>query len=310
MVPVTMRPSSLSLREMNDAAVVSSSVIRPRDIVALLKLRISILSGLVAVGGNYMASTTPGMGSMLNTFGGTFLLSAGACVLNQYLERDLDALMQRTRNRPIPGGTVSAAAAFAVGILLSIAGLAYLSLGCNLAAGATGALALVSYVFWYTPLKRRTSLCTIVGAIPGALPPVIGWAAARGEFNFGAFVLFTIMFLWQLPHFVAIAWIYRDDYRQAGMPMLTVVGPDGAFAGRQMMIHAAALLAVSLLPTPAQLTGLIYMTGALLSGLIYLWLCLRWVLQKDRDRARAVFWASLLHITFLFVLMAVDKVAP
>src|SRR5678815_3496614 len=189
---------------------------------------------------------------------GTALVAGGAAALNQVWERDTDGLMRRTRRRPIPGGRLRPADGAWFGTLLSATGLIELTWKVNPLAAAVAAATLVSYVFVYTPLKTRTSLSTLIGAVPGALPPVIGWAAATGTISIGAIVLFGIVFLWQMPHFLAIAWLYRDDYRHARIPLLPVLEPDGKRTGRQALLYAAALWPVSLLPAAVGLADVPY----------------------------------------------------
>lgn len=276
--------------------------------MTLVKPRITVFVGFAAFCGYYVAGAKePAVARALHTILGTMFVSAGACTLNQYIERNLDSLMDRTRNRPIPSGRISPAAAFLFGFLFSITGIVYLALTVNPLAAAVSAFTLATYVFVYTPLKTRTSLNTIAGAIPGALPPVIGWAAARGEINFGAWLMFGIMFIWQLPHFLAIAWIYREDYRRAGMPMLPVIDASGDMVSRQMVLHSIALLLLSLMPYYAGLAGRVYFYGALFLGIAYVALAVRWTIHPMWLRAKQVFWASLVHLAALFALMIFDK---
>jgi protoheme IX farnesyltransferase len=294
------------------AAIETSQVLPARtffqDILTLLKLRISVFVGFAAFCGYYMGSYRPvDLVRMFHTVLATIMVSAGACTLNQYIERDLDALMERTRNRPLPSGRLSPAFVFTFGIALSIFGLVYLALAVNAISSAFGAITLASYVFLYTPLKTRTSICTIVGALPGALPPVIGWAAARGEVNFGAWLIFGIMFIWQLPHFLAIGWIYREDYLRAGMPMLPVIDKGGDLISRQMVMHSIALLVLSIFPGIAGLAGPVYLFAAIVMGILYIALAIRWSLRPRWDRARQVFWASLAHLGLLLAIMVLNK---
>ena len=223
---------------------------------------------------------------------GTGLVAAGASVLNQVMERDTDALMLRTRTRPIPSGRILPGEARAFGALLTATGLAVLVWLCGPLAAAVALATWASYLFAYTPLKRRTPLATLVGAVPGALPPVIGWAAARGRLDAGAFILFAILFLWQIPHFLAIAWLYRDDYARAGFPMLPVLDREGTFAGRQAVVHSLALLLVSLAPAVAGLAGPAYLAGAFLLGVALTLFALRLARARDLVAARGLFLAS------------------
>jgi len=210
-----------------------------RDLVELTKPRITLMVVLTAGIGLLLASG--GEASyvlVIHTLVGTGLLAGGSSALNQVLERDLDALMQRTADRPLPAGRMHPDAALLFGVALSIIGLLELTLFVNLLTALLGTLALASYVFLYTPLKRVSSLATVIGAIPGAIPPLMGWTAVTNEIGLGAWVLFGILFLWQLPHFLAIAWMCREDYARAGLPMLPVVDPDGRSTARQMVLWA------------------------------------------------------------------------
>jgi len=234
---------------------------------------------------------------------GTALVAAGAAVLNQVIERDTDALMLRTRDRPLPGGRVSAFEASAFGALLSALGLGLLYWRSGPLAAAVAAVTLLTYLALYTPLKRVTPVATLVGAVPGALPPVIGWAAARGTLEGGAFVLFAIVFLWQIPHFLAIAWLYRDDYERAGFPMLPVLDREGAFTARQTVIHSLALLVTSLAAGAAGLGGLWYLGGAFLLGVGLTLFALRLVSTRDLPAARGLFLASVLYLPALCTML-------
>lgn len=243
----------------------------------------------------------------LHALVGTGLVAAGASVLNQHYERLVDARMARTRERPIAAGRVRPASALAFGLLLGGAGTAYLAFMSTLAAAVLALLSLLSYWLVYTPLKPRTSISTIIGGIPGALPILIGWAAARGEFGAPAWALFGIMFLWQIPHFLALAWIYRDDYRQGGLAMLSVEDPRGESTSRQALVYALALLPVSLLPTAYGLTGTVYFAVALAAGLVYTALAGALVRHRDLRRARRLFFGSLLYLPIVLGLLVLDR---
>lgn len=234
---------------------------------------------------------------------GTGLVASGAAVLNQVLERDTDALMLRTRDRPLPGGRVSPTDASVFGGALSVLGLGVLYGASHPLAAGVAALTLVSYLAVYTPLKRRTPFSTLVGAVPGALPPVIGWAAARGSLDGGAWVLFAILFLWQIPHFLAIAWLYRDDYARAGFPMLPVVDREGAFTARQAVVHCLALLLVSLAAAAAGLGGPWYLGGAFVLGVALTLFALRLAFARSLPAARGLFLASVLYLPALCSLL-------
>ncbi|MBX7245292.1 MAG: heme o synthase [Candidatus Sumerlaeaceae bacterium] len=292
-----------------EAVAVPLTGIRMADLVQLTKPRITLMNLLTAAGGFYLA--TPQFArwpDFINMLLATFLLISGACALNEYMERDVDGLMERTRNRPLPSGRLAPMPAFILGVVLSLVGVLYLGFAVNLLSGALGAIALASYVLIYTPMKRVSSLCTIVGAVPGALPPVIGWAAAEGRLGFGALVLFTIMFLWQLPHFLAIGWMYREDYERGGFPMLTVLDKDGVMTARQSLIFSLALLAAGTFPTIVGMTGAFYFVGSLFLGLAFVVLGVRWYLRIERSRAREVFFGSLIYLVVLFGLLVAGKV--
>ena len=274
------------------------------DVVMLSKPRITGMVLLVTGFGFLMARQHPLSWRLLAiTLLGTVLVGAGGNALNQYLERDTDKLMRRTRDRPLPSGRMSARAVLAGGSGAAGAGIALLALGAHpLAAGV--ALAVVfTYVLCYTPLKRKSGLNTLVGAVPGALPPVLGWAAAAGTLDQGAFALFLILFAWQLPHFLAIATMYRDEYAAASMPMLTVIDPDGGRTRRQMVLYATVLIPVSLYPAVVGMTGHFYFYSALVMGILYLGTNLAMVAFPSRIAARVALRASLIYLPLLFALM-------
>lgn len=281
-----------------------------RDYVQLSKLRMGLLAAIISATGYYMASgEAVSYLGMLHTLIGTWLISTGAFALNMYLERDVDALMQRTRLRPLPAGRMAPRQALVYGMILSVAGVAYVAITSNLVSAAVGAIALGSYVAIYTPMKRVSNLNTIIGAFPGALPPVIGWTAVRGDIGFGAGLMFAILFLWQLPHFLAIAWMYKEDYQNAGMAMITGQDESGSFTARQMVIYGAAYVFMTLLPVDVHMVGDLYLWTALLSGIAVFALCVRWAIVRTRPAAVHVFFASLVHLPLLYLIMVVDKVA-
>jgi protoheme IX farnesyltransferase len=249
------------------------------------------------------SSGSPWSALLVAALAGTGLVAAGASVLNQVMERETDGLMLRTRGRPIPSGRVQPAEARAFGALLTAAGIAALLGLCGPLAAGVAFTTWASYLFAYTPLKRRTPLATLVGAVPGALPPVIGWAAARGTLDAGAFILFAILFLWQVPHFLAIAWLYREDYARAGFPMLPVLDREGAFTSRQAVVHSLALLVVSLAPAVAGLAGPTYLAGAFLLGAALTVFALRLARARDLVAARALFLASVVYLPALSSLL-------
>jgi protoheme IX farnesyltransferase len=278
------------------------------DYLALAKPRITLLVVLTTWVGFEVAGPRMSRGATLfATLFGTGLLAAGASALNMLLERRTDALMHRTRSRPLAAGRLRPVEGLGFGVLLTLLGLCLLLWQAGTLAVAVALVTWSSYLFLYTPLKTRTSLSTIVGAFPGALPPVIGWAAARGALEPGAFLLFAIVFLWQIPHFLAIAWIYRDDYARGGLPMLPVLDRDGRMTGRQAVANAIALLLVSLMPTAAGMAGKIYFTGALLLGLGLLVIATHAAVVRTIEAARRLFLASVLYLSALCTLLLVDR---
>lgn len=278
------------------------------DYLILTKVRITALVLVTAATGFLLASQEGlDVPLLLWTLLGTGLAASGAAALNQVLERSVDARMRRTAARPIPAGRMSAPHGLAVGIGLSLAGVGILAALVNPLTAVLGAVTVVLYVGVYTPLKRMTTLNTIVGAVPGALPPVMGWTAASGSLGVPAGVLFAILFLWQLPHFLAIAWIFRDDYRRGGFPMLPVVDPEGRSTGRQVALYCAALVPVSLLPTFLGLTGPTYFFGALVLGLGFMGFGLRMARRRRGREARGVLLASVTYLPLLLALLVIDR---
>jgi protoheme IX farnesyltransferase len=283
-----------------------------RDRVAayleLTKPRITFLIVLTAAAGFALAS--PGRvdyRAMLTAMVGIALLSSGIATLNQYMEKDLDALMRRTANRPLPTGKLLPWEALAFGVGLTVLAEVYLVVLVNPLSAVLGLTVIAGYLFGYTPLKTRTSLSTFVGAFPGAVPPLIGWASARGTIGVEAWVLFAILFLWQFPHFLAIAWMYREDYTRAGILMLPVVEPDGRVTGQQIVLYTVMLLPVSLLPTLLGTAGKIYFAGAIVLGLLFLFFSLRAAFSKSRQAARQLLLASVIYLPLLFILMVLDR---
>ncbi|MCB1054883.1 MAG: heme o synthase [Acidobacteria bacterium] len=278
------------------------------DLMELTRLRLNLMVVLTTAIGFAMAVTDsfPVL-LFIHTVLGTTLVAAASSALNQVLERDIDAKMRRTQARPIPSGRLSPDAALAVGVGIALVGLVELTFAVNLLTALLGALTLAGYLFVYTPLKRKTSLATVIGAVPGAIPPVMGWTALRGEIGAGAWVLFTILFLWQLPHFLAIAWVYRADYARGGLPMLPVVDPEGELTARQMVLYCAALLPVSLLPTLVGLTGPAYFACAVVAGIAYLAYAFLFVSQRTNLAARRLMIASVLYLPALLTAMMLDR---
>jgi protoheme IX farnesyltransferase len=244
---------------------------------------------------------------LLHTVLGTGLIASGTAALNQWYERAADLKMRRTADRPLPSGRMTAGRALAFGIALSVAGFVELWRGVNLLSGLIGAFTLASYLFLYTPMKQRTWWSTTVGAIPGAMPPMIGYAAAAGAITRESWVLFAILFLWQFPHFYSIAWMYKEDYARAGIQMLPVVDPDCRSTARQIVLYGIALIPVSLVPGMLGMTGRIYLIGALILGLVYLYTGVRVALERTLVRARAVLLTSVLYLPLIYGLMLLDR---
>src|SRR5690242_2545685 len=243
---------------------------------------------------------------MLSAMFGIGLLSSGIATLNQYAERDLDGLMRRTATRPLPAGKLAPWEALAFGAGITIAAEIYLLVFVNPLSALLGLTVIAGYVFAYTPLKTKTSLSTMVGAFPGAVPPLIGWTAARDSLSIEGWVLFAILFLWQFPHFLAIAWMYREDYSRAGILMLPVVEPDGRVTAQQIVVYTLMLLPVSVLPTVLGMSGRIYLYGAIVLGLLFLYSSLRAAFSMSRQQARRLLLASVLYLPLLFILMVLN----
>lgn len=290
------------------AAVVTAPRPALADFLELTKPTVVWLILLSTAVGFYLASAGPlDVLLLLHTLAGTALLAAGTGALNQWLERGLDAKMLRTRNRPLPAGRLQSRPAFWFGVALSVAGVAYLLAAVNSLAALTGFLTLASYLGLYTPLKTRTPLATFVGAFPGAAPPLIGWAAAAGHIGLEGWLIFAILFLWQFPHFYAIAWIYREDYGRAGIRMLPVIEPDGVSTGRRIIWYAAVLVPISLAPSLAGMTGKFYFVAALLLSTAYLASGLRTASAKTTIQARKLLRTSVLYLPLLYVFLVLDK---
>jgi protoheme IX farnesyltransferase len=275
--------------------------------VELTKPRITFLIVLTAAAGFALAS----IGhidylAMLRALIGIGLLSSGIATLNQYAERELDGLMRRTANRPLPSGKLAPWEALAFGAGITILAEAYLLVLVNPLSALLGLTVIAGYLFAYTPLKTRTTLSTLVGAFPGAVPPLIGWTAARGTISLEGWILFAILFLWQFPHFLAIAWMYREDYSRAGILMLPVVEPDGRVTAQQIVAYTLMLLPVSLLPTLMGMSGKIYFVGAIVLGLLFLYSSLRAAFSMSRQHARRLLLASVLYLPLLFILMVLN----
>jgi heme o synthase len=275
-----------------------------RDYLELSKARI-VLMVLLTTAAGFAIASADGIGWILfaHTIVGTALIAGGTNALNQYAERDLDAKMRRTQNRPLPAGRISPQAALIFSVAISVAGTLYLALLVNFLTAALGVLTLSSYLFIYTPLKQKTSLSTIVGAVPGAIPPMMGWSAATGTIGLGAWILFGILFLWQLPHFLAIGWMYREDYARGGFPILAVVDGSGAVSGRQAFIWSLALLPISLVPAAMGGAGPVYAASAVACG--FLLIATSWVFARSRTMkaARHLFFASIVYLPLVMSLL-------
>ncbi len=279
------------------------------DFVTLTKPRVNTLVLVTTIIGFHLGNAGGGVDYALlfNTVVGTFLVASGAAAFNQVLERDIDAKMRRTMGRPLPDGRLSAREATWFATALSATGLLQIGLGANWLAAGLAAATLGSYALVYTPLKRVTSLATVIGAVPGALPPMIGWAASRGSLSREAWVLFAIVFFWQMPHVLAISWMYREDYERGGVRVLPVGDPGGRSTALQMVNYAAALIPVSLLPTVVGLAGRVYFGGAIVLGIGMLALAIRFAQDRTALRARQLFLASLVYLPLLWVLMLANR---
>lgn len=289
------------------------------DYAELMKPELTGLSVLTSLCGFYLASSGPfNYWLFFHLAVGTALLGGGAGALNQFIEREYDAVMKRTERRPLPAGRLDPFECLAFGIAISTVGILELSVFVNMLTGFLGAVTLATYIFLYTPLKRITPYSTLVGAIPGALPPVMGWTAARNEFATGAAILFAILFCWQMPHFLSLAWMYRRDYARAGFKILTVDDPSGRRTSRQILGYCIGLVPVSLAPTLAGMTGPASIAGATLLSVGFLAIGILLARQSKRPHldasgdftfySRRLFFASLIYLPCLMLLMTVDKV--
>lgn len=282
------------------------------DYIELMKLRLSSLV-LVTTGVGFCLGFSGQIDftffiSLCHVVFGTALVAAGAMVLNQYIERESDALMRRTMDRPLPSGRVTSGEALCFGVLLSIVGVFYLLATVNSLSATLAVLTSGSYLFLYTPLKSRTPLCTIVGAIPGAIPPMLGYAASAGVIDRHAWTLFAILFIWQMPHFMAIAWLYREDYTRGRQLMLPVVDPTGSSTARQVISFSLTLLPVTLMPTVFGMAGMTYFAGAVFLGLVFLVFAILMATRRTESAARQLFLTSVLYLPLLLALLVFDRV--
>ncbi|MGB7201998.1 MAG: heme o synthase [Pyrinomonadaceae bacterium] len=276
--------------------------------IELTKPRIAFLLVLTSAAGFYLGGT----GSFdwilfANTVIAITLLAFGVATLNQFWERDLDQLMKRTATRPLPTKKVTSYEALVFGIAQCAIAEVYLALAVNLLTAILGLVVIVGYVFVYTPLKTRTSASTAIGALPGALPPLMGWTAAANEISLTAWALFAMQFLWQFPHFLAIAWLYREEYAKAGILMLPVVEPEGKITARQIVLFSIMLFPVSLAPFFFGISGMIFLVGASLLGIWMLWASIRTARAKTNESAKKLLLVSVIYLPLLFILMVADK---
>ena len=310
-VPLINKASAIGYRgpEIIVAAASRSNAYLSRlsDFVALTKPEITFLVLLATAVGSIMASASVDLLSLFHAPLGTALLASGAAALNQYLERLHDARMRRTANRPLPAGRMTPQEALYFGMGLSVAGTLYLALSENYLTAMIGLIALLSYLFVYTPLKRRTHLCTLIGAFPGAAPVLMGWSSVQGNLAPQAWLLYATLFLWQFPHFLAIAWLYREDYSQAGMLMLADNDTKSGSTFRQMWIASLALIIASLAPSLIGMTGKLYLYFALLFGVGLLFFVQRAASIRSKRAARQLVHATVIYLPLLYVVMILDR---
>ena len=278
-----------------------------RDYLELSKARIVAMVTITTAAGYAVGASSFSWLTLINLLAGTALVAAGTNALNQYVERDLDARMHRTRRRPLPDGRISPRAALLFSWAISVIGTAYLALAVNWLTALLGAFTLTSYVYVYTPLKRVSTICTAIGAIPGAIPPLMGWTAATGELSLGGWILFGILFFWQLPHFMAISWLYREDYGRGGFAMLAVRDGDGSAVAREAILYSLALLAVSVMPWVTGTHGLTYLAGSVVSGSAILAASIRFAVERSPRNARRLFMASNIYLLVVMLLLVVTN---
>jgi protoheme IX farnesyltransferase len=279
-----------------------------RDLIELVKARLTLLVLLTTAVGFYLGAEGPvNWTLMLETVLGTAAAAAGAAALNQWWEHRLDALMHRTQSRPVPAGRMRPLEALAIGTALSIFGVAYLAFVCNALSAALGAITIIIYIFAYTPLKLVSTFNTALGAVPGALPPMIGWAAARGTLNAGAWMLFAILFFWQLPHFFAIAWMYRDDYARAGFQMISSDDPTGERSASQSVFFCMLLLIIAGLPAYLGIATVFYLLAELILGGVFLAAAMRFLKTRTKSDARQLFLTSIIYLPLLLGALVLSK---
>lgn len=281
------------------------------DYAELTKPRVTALILMSTLVGFYLGSPAEiSFSLLLHVLLGTALVAGGTAALNQFWEREQDGKMLRTKDRPLPAGRMEPWKALGFGLVLSVWGILYLAVIVSLLTALLAALTLATYLFLYTPLKKRTPLCTLVGAFPGAIPPLIGWVAASDDFTLGAGILYLILFLWQFPHFLSIAWLYREDYARAGIVMLPVMEPDGKATGRQILVYCALLLPASLLPSLSGEMGWIYFCGAFALSSLFLHYGIRAASARTKVQARRLLQASVFYLPLVYGLMMLDKMIP
>jgi protoheme IX farnesyltransferase len=274
-----------------------------RDYLQLSKSRIVMMVLITTAAGYLFATRSVDWPLLINTLIGTALVAAGTNALNQYVERDHDAKMRRTRLRPLPDGRIAPRAALFFSVAIAIIGTAYLGLAVNWLTAALGAFTLTSYIFIYTPLKRVSTICTIIGAVPGAIPPLMGWTAATGVLGAGGWIIFAILFFWQLPHFMAISWMYREDYARGGFAMLSVRDDDGRTTARHAVFYSLALLTVSVLPPFFGLSTFIYLAGAVIAGGALSLASVAFLSSRTPAHARRLFMASNIYLIVMMALL-------
>lgn len=273
----------------------------------LTKPRIAFMLVLTSAAGFYLGSTGGfSIGLFVNSMVGITLLAFGVATLNQYIERDIDTLMERTAKRPLPAGKLTPMEALVFGAALCVAAELYLLFLVNGLTALLGLTVIVGYVLLYTPLKTRTSASTAIGAIPGAMPPLMGWTAAANHIDLSAWALFVLLFLWQFPHFFAIAWMYKEQYAKAGIVMLPVVEKDGSITARQIVLFTVMLLPVSLAPFFLGMAGFIYLGGAALLGIWFMWASIAAARAKSVEKSRKLLLVSVLYLPAIFALMVLD----
>lgn len=277
-----------------------------RDYLQLSKSRIVLMVLITTAAGFLFATDHVDGVLMLHALLGTALVAAGTNALNQYVEREHDARMHRTRTRPLPSGRITPRAALIFSSAIAIIGTLYLGLAVNWLTAALGAFTLTTYIFVYTPLKRISTINTLIGAIPGAVPPLMGWTAATNELAVGGWIIFGILFLWQLPHFMAISWLHREDYARGGFAMLAVRDTDGAAVARQAIFYTLALIPVSVAPSLLGLTGTVHFIGAAAAGAVFLAATIRFFFDRGQRSARSLFMISNLYLITVMLLLVVN----